>query len=383
MGFIKDTSNVGGLKSSKGNTTYYVNANTGNDNNNGNTVGTPFATIAKLVTELQRFFWTGDVFIHFQGATLLNTPITLSGIGIDALKGVSLRVGVETATTNYTNILTVTDFSIVNLSINLGDSGKVDFRRINRVNSNSVSNRIKLNNILCTDSPVFNFENIQYLDLTRAIACQGTINVQGTLFFIGPVDYGIIDISNLTFFTAPRNIETVMYAYACPQLNVENNAVSFIGQAYILDSVKLYVSDYYGVNKLVGTLPDEFLGGFVNNLIYDNATDKIINFNNTTSLLTGQNYEEGINELALRNNTERRTITTTSTLLNTSPSIQNVINTTGVVQTLNLPTSPTINKYFFIKNHSTSTGNLLVNSITLAPNNVYAVIWDGAEWMVL
>lgn len=70
-------------------------------------------------------------------------------------------------------------------------------------------------------------------------------------------------------------------------------------------------------------------------------------------------------------------------LTNNSLSIQNCLNSTGANQDLNFPSSPNLNKYFYIKNKGTSTGNLVTNSVVISPGGFYSAIWDGVEWVSL
>ena len=46
-----------------------------------------------------------------------------------------------------------------------------------------------------------------------------------------------------------------------------------------------------------------------------------------------------------------------------------------------LPVSPVANMYFNIKNSAVSAQDLLINSVTLLPNDTYEVIYDGIQWI--
>ena len=87
--------------------------------------------------------------------------------------------------------------------------------------------------------------------------------------------------------------------------------------------------------------------------------------------------------IELRGKTNREAIFVDKTLTNIDPAYQNLINNSGGNLTVSLPTSPNVDRFFAIINNATSTNNIVVNSVTLLPDERYEVIFDGVEWIVL
>ena len=102
---------------------------------------------------------------------------------------------------------------------------------------------------------------------------------------------------------------------------------------------------------------------------------------NTFPTVPSQNYP--FDELALRGETNRETLTVDKQLENDDPSIQNLENLTGGDLNVLLPTNPDRDKFFLIINRASSTGNLIINGTILLPNERYELIHDGTEWLEL
>lgn len=60
---------------------------------------------------------------------------------------------------------------------------------------------------------------------------------------------------------------------------------------------------------------------------------------------------------------------------------QNIVITSN--QTGTLPSSPEKDKHFIIKNSPTSTGTFTINGVSLLPKQIYEVLYDGVEWVIL
>jgi hypothetical protein len=374
-------------KPSKASTNYYVNANTGSDLNNGESSVTAFATVNRALAELQKYYWTDVVGLTLEGATLFNTPITLSGIGVDAANGISIRIGVTSTTTDYINTLTVTDFSVVGVKAQLAGNARVIFKRIGKVDITTGTNNVRIRNITATTGVVFQFEDIGSVEMNAPIRCEGTINVTNSLFEFLSVGYAYVDLSFLDSFVAPRNIGQIVFAANCFSIQVEHSAFSFNGMAYALDSARLAVSDYYGIEKLAGTIPDDLYGGFSNNPIFDFATSKLINYDNTTSGLVAQNYQDAIDELKTQLNSVQsinvETITADKQLQNNAARIQDLTNPSTTQRNILLPTTPALAKEFIVINEANSIGSFLINGSVVAPSYRYAIAWNGNKWLEL
>ncbi len=74
------------------------------------------------------------------------------------------------------------------------------------------------------------------------------------------------------------------------------------------------------------------------------------------------------------------TITSDRQLTGSDTNHQHIITNTVGLEVL-LPVSPVANMYFNIKNSAVSAQDLLVNSVTLLPNDTYEVIYDGIQWI--
>lgn len=94
-----------------------------------------------------------------------------------------------------------------------------------------------------------------------------------------------------------------------------------------------------------------------------------------------QFFEENL--LDLRHRITRRTITANFTLSSADTSKQNVINTSGATRTISLPSSPVLDQFYEIINHTSSTSNIIFSGETLLPNTRHAVQWDGTEWTIM
>lgn len=74
------------------------------------------------------------------------------------------------------------------------------------------------------------------------------------------------------------------------------------------------------------------------------------------------------------------TITSDRQLTGSDTNHQHIITNTVGLEVL-LPVSPVANMYFNIKNSAVSAQDLLINSVTLLPNDTYEVIYDGIQWI--
>jgi hypothetical protein len=94
--------------------------------------------------------------------------------------------------------------------------------------------------------------------------------------------------------------------------------------------------------------------------------------------------ETNIGDLLNRGNISRKVITaanfsTILVLTNTSNTNQHLVNNSGAVRTVSLPAPMTTGKWFWFKLNSTSAHGVIVNGVTLAPGDVYAIQYDGTE----
>lgn len=117
-------------------------------------------------------------------------------------------------------------------------------------------------------------------------------------------------------------------------------------------------------------------------------------FNNVASGLTATDVQAAIDEVEGRLDTveasnpaqpvtvNRETITANKTLVNSDNIYQHIITTTASLL-VDLPASPVNGTHFTIKNASSSTESFTTNSVSIAPGNLYEVIYDGTEWVVL
>ncbi len=88
---------------------------------------------------------------------------------------------------------------------------------------------------------------------------------------------------------------------------------------------------------------------------------------------------------ALKNNVgiNRQTLTDDLALTVTSKRRQNLINTSGTVRAVSLPTTPVIDHEYEVINHPTSTSNITFVGETLLPTERLVVQYDGVEWVVI
>lgn len=78
----------------------------------------------------------------------------------------------------------------------------------------------------------------------------------------------------------------------------------------------------------------------------------------------------------------RETISVNKTLANGDEIYQHIITTTAALL-VDLPASPVNGTHYIIKNASSSTESFTTNGVAIAPGNLYEVIYDGTEWVVL
>lgn len=79
--------------------------------------------------------------------------------------------------------------------------------------------------------------------------------------------------------------------------------------------------------------------------------------------------------------TNRQDISSNIYFNNQSPNVQNLLNKSGMVLTVNLPNSPIKDTLFIVKNRLGSTNELSINGVILLPGEMWEGIWDGAEWI--
>ena len=78
----------------------------------------------------------------------------------------------------------------------------------------------------------------------------------------------------------------------------------------------------------------------------------------------------------------RETIVANLTLTNDAAIYQHITASFAGLQ-VNLPASPVNGTHFLIKNNASGSEDFVVNLVNLNPGNIYEVIYDGTEWVVL
>jgi len=119
-----------------------------------------------------------------------------------------------------------------------------------------------------------------------------------------------------------------------------------------------------------------------------------VTFSNGTSGLAATDVQTAIDEVEGRLDTveantpsqpatvNRETITINKGLVNGDAIYQHIITTTAALL-VNLPGSPVNGTHYIIKNAANSTQSFTTNSIVINPGDLYEVIYDGTEWVVL
>lgn len=83
------------------------------------------------------------------------------------------------------------------------------------------------------------------------------------------------------------------------------------------------------------------------------------------------------------NRIDRRSIELDLVLSISDATYQHLINSTGEILAVFLPSSPTLGLKFAIINNSTSTESVLCNQTIIFPGDRYEIIFDGVEWIEL
>ena len=130
-------------------------------------------------------------------------------------------------------------------------------------------------------------------------------------------------------------------------------------------------------------------------LVENNLEDAAdVAYANGTSGLTATNVQTAIDEVESRVDTlestaptqastvNRETITANKTLVNADEIYQHIKSDTASLL-VDLPASPVNGTHFIVKNNATSSESFTTNSVVLSPGNIYEVIYDGTEWVVL
>lgn len=208
---------------------------------------------------------------------------------------------------------------------------------------------------------------------------------------------GKVDINgNNTFLASTANSFTDTFVKVEPTGSLFTNS----GAAYIIQSGATVTGKRFEVSMAASVVQ---AGGLNLNLFPGDTAGTIIssgfegvNYNNTTSGLAATNIQAAIDEVEGRVDdlealnpaapqpitVNRETITVNKTLANTDEIYQHIISNTAALL-VDLPASPINGTHFIIKNASSSSESFTTNSVSLAPGNLYEVIYDGTEWVVL
>ena len=370
---IDELASTQGVKPASPGAGIYIHFGTGDDNNDGFSSGQAVQTIGKVQDILESYNWDNQSAVSIY----VETSGTLGTLNLQSVEGAPKIIIRTNTSANLTGSSTVEDYPYDLQFLGLGIQSTLTCRRVHS---------IEVQNCDVSGAGRFTMVGVSYLFEEN---CDYTNPTATTMWFLDNVGSVVSQPGTITggnFTTAFYRVYTggVRHLMIRGNQSITGRLIQVVNLSVDRKAMLGAISNVSGMS---GSLADEIdISVPINGLRpYDNAT----------SGLTATDIDAAIDELdgrldTVEGNLGAQPLTVNRVILSGSPTLtvtddvyQHIVDMTTAGQTINLPASPVDGTRFVFKMKSTSANSVTINSTTLNPGEVYEVVYDGVEWVVI